>query len=321
MAERLITRPSPSAKDTLTRYIQEATEVPLYNGQNFLVRENPLLLPSESSEALMSLPYLNETEEKYPYYVNHEGFITGPRQLGQHAWLVGGQEFKKDFIPVNANTLLVGNMLIDPGSREGIPYLLENLLSLGKKLDDIELVLLTHAHLDHAEAINDLQMIGLIADVLIPQKSVEQVTQVDVRKIGMDMYDHDFNPFAFHGTLSHGDTIFSSGYAIKAHEFPGHSEDSMYFEITDKKGHTPFAVADLLFGGSRKEFGSDNTVWRESLIEFMPQVRAEDDIITGHNTSVIHKSPGLEDAVRRFGQQRASLVPGESDLIDTYWAA
>lgn len=298
----------------------EALTIQIGNNQEFLLPEHRLVLPSEASEAIISIPYFDTSTQEYPVYVNHEGFLVGPRKLGKHAWLVGSQENKPHTIPINANSILIGNILIDPGSHEGIPYLMENLRHLGKDVGDIEMVLITHAHLDHIEAIDDLQMLGLVAPVLVPEKSIEQIIQCDAKKIGMDFYDHDFHTFSISGILKPDEPVSISGFTVIPRHCPGHSEDSMYFKIIDPNGHTTFVVGDLLIGGDRKEFGSNIVSRKHSLKRFIKDIEREDsDIIAGHHPTVLHKTESLLEDIEGFGKERFDIVPSMPGMLYSYW--
>lgn len=318
MAERILTYATPEIKDENERFVQNSTVIPLDNDQQFLIQEQPLILPSESSEALISLPYFDNSEYKYPYYVSHEGFIASPKKLGKHAWLVGGQENKIGEIPLNANTYLFDNVLIDPGSSEGIPYLLENLMQLGKDLKDVELVLLTHAHLDHMEAIDDLQMLGLIAPVVVPEKSVEIIRTADVQKIGGDIYQHGFTPFRIDGIATENISFNVPGYSIESRKSPGHAEDHVYYVFTDEEGNRSFVVGDLLLGGERKGW-YDEQAWKRSLHDFASHVKDEDEILAGHHPTVLHKNEGMKRAINGFGQQHWDLIPGQPGMLMSPW--
>ncbi len=288
-----------------------------------LLRENESILPRDHilfNKDKVVPEFIGKSGQRteYPFYVRLEGFVSSPRTIGEHAWLVGGQENKVGEIPLNANTYLLGNVLVDPGSTEGVPYLVDNLLQKGKTLTDVEMVLITHAHLDHMEAIYELQTLGMVAPVIVPEESVDIIKTSNAKKIGMDLYQHGFNSFRIDGTITEHDLIGVSGYSIRARKCPGHAEDQMYYEFTDNKGRRTFVVGDLLLGGERAGW-YDELAWKKSLDDFASKITEDDEILAGHHPTVLHKNEGMVRAIHGFGQQHWDLIPGQPGMMMSPW--
>lgn len=140
--------------------------------------------------------------------------------------------------PMNCNVYLVRgsnrNVLIDAGCGFGINGLVDSLKSYGCEPGDIDLILLTHSHWDHARGCRPLLERG-VRDVAIHSKGFDAVT------IGPKWYEFGLDPapeVTFEGldsvqTFDHGTEIDLGDRTIKVISTPGHTADSVCFLIEE----------------------------------------------------------------------------------------
>lgn len=167
----------------------------------------------------------------------------------------------------NCNTYLITgpvNILIDPGHVRLFDHVLNGLYQLGLELKDIGLVICTHAHPDHLEAVQLLKEQKALFAVheleweLI--RSMERYIDPSDQK-RLDLFRPDF--FLRGGDLNAGDLAFEVIHT------PGHSPGSVSIFWPEKKA---LFTGDLVFQGSigRTDLpGGNGTELKESIHRLM----------------------------------------------------
>jgi glyoxylase-like metal-dependent hydrolase (beta-lactamase superfamily II) len=125
----------------------------------------------------------------------------------------------------NCNTIFIDGtkrILIDPGHDHLFGHVREGLLDLGLSPADMDLILLTHGHPDHMEAIKTLSDTG--TPVAIHTDEWEFVKRL-APQYGAASGMNDFEPrlFLSNGDMQVGDTSFQVMHV------PGHSPGSVCF--------------------------------------------------------------------------------------------
>ena len=221
----------------------------------------------------------------------------------------------------NCNTCLFTNVLrgerphviIDPGSivnelREPcFDSLLMAMQGDGFKVDDIGLIINTHTHPDHCEAMETIVQKsrpenekGKVTQALIALSREEEVYH---RTIGKNLYSKlglnvpQFEPFIY---LVEGDLILGKERKINLQilHTPGHSPGSLSIYWPDNKVLIP---GDVIFHGSigRTDFhGGSITLLRQS-IEKLSKLEV-DYLLPGHSTEYGNIIEGKENVVRNF---------------------
>jgi glyoxylase-like metal-dependent hydrolase (beta-lactamase superfamily II) len=129
----------------------------------------------------------------------------------------------------NCNTYFINSgkrVLIDPGHARYFDHVEQELYALGVSVDDIDVVLCTHAHPDHIEGVSILKRAG--AQFAMHQadweltKAMLPALQMDGR-IDINDYTPDF--FLINGDVRIGDI------ELQALHTPGHSPGSLCFYL------------------------------------------------------------------------------------------
>ncbi len=120
-----------------------------------------------------------------------------------------------------------GHVLIDGTLPQNAGAIAANVRSLGFKIEDVKLILNSHAHSDHAGAIAELQRLSGAAVV----SSAAGAAALRAGRGGKDdpqfEYGDSFPPVPAAQAVSDGETLHPNGAAITAHYTPGHTPGAM----------------------------------------------------------------------------------------------
>lgn len=123
--------------------------------------------------------------------------------------------------------------LVDVGSEPELPAKLKALGELGIALDHIGAVFITHFHDDHCEALGRLRERSPVR-VVAHRLSVEKPSHcIAVPGIPGELVDY---------TVEHGDTVEIGDLSLTAHHLPGHTPDSVAWQLGKD-----FFVGDITF--------------------------------------------------------------------------
>ncbi len=188
--------------------------------------------------------------------------------------------FWTDFSVNNCNTYLVKsdkNILIDPGHYQLFGHVVEGLLSLGLGPDDIDLVIVTHAHPDHIEGVR--RFMNKKAKIAVGEIEMEFLREI-APHYGEVLGITDFEPHILlrEGSLEVGRVGFEVLHT------PGHSPGSICLYMPS---HKVLFTGDVIFNGGvgRTDLpGGDGSALKES-IKRLSRLEAE-YVLPGHGEIV-----------------------------------
>jgi len=121
-----------------------------------------------------------------------------------------------------------GHFLLDSGTREMEPVIIDNIRKLGYDIKDVEILLATHAHFDHIQG----------------HEALRQASGAKVMAVGDDAkalkQGKDISPLGFEGwepvevakVLEDGDQLTLGNTTMIAHHIPGHTQGCTVWETT-----------------------------------------------------------------------------------------
>jgi metallo-beta-lactamase class B len=139
-----------------------------------------------------------------------------PFKIAGNLYYVGASDITSFLI-----TTPQGHILIDSGFEETVPIIRENVRKLGFKLEDVKILLISHAHYDHVGGMATLkELTG--AKLLVHEKDVPQLAR------GGKGDPHLGNQFPFRPVqadraLKDGEQVSLGGTTLTAHLTPGHT--------------------------------------------------------------------------------------------------
>ena len=200
-----------------------------------------------------------------------------------------------------------GLILLDPGYLEGLSMVLDNIKALGFDAKDIKYILVSHAHLDHMDAVKPLvSMTG--AKTFIGKD--------DMPLLRGEIFHYPINPFEPDVLLSDGDVVTLGNTSIRCLSTPGHTDGTMsfFFDVTEN-GVTYKAG---MFGGAGcntlyKEFLDKYSLpyeMRQKYLNSVLRLRTEEvDVFVGNH--VWNNNTDGKIAALATSEKNPFIVPGE----------
>ncbi len=159
-----------------------------------------------------------------------------PLQIADHTWQIGTEDL---------TALLVqtadGAVLLDGGMPQMAGHLLHNMKARGVAAQDLRLILLSHAHADHAGPVAELKR-RTGAKVVANAESAALLA----RGGSNDLHFGDsitFPPVSTDRIIMDGEVVNVGGIAFTAHFMPGHTPGSTAWTWTDTRDGKPVRIA------------------------------------------------------------------------------
>lgn len=154
-----------------------------------------------------------------------------------------------------------GLIIIDPGYSASLEIITKNIEKLGFKLSDLKYIVVSHAHYDHMECVDELvRLTG--AKTFIGKR--------DLPLLNGEIYHYPITPFKPDVLLSDGDVISLGNTEILCLETPGHTDGTMSFFFDVSDGERTYRAGT--FGGAGL-----NTLNREFIETYKRSYDARDD--------------------------------------------
>jgi metallo-beta-lactamase class B len=218
-----------------------------------------------------------------------------PFRIIGNVYYVGASEVTSYLI-----TTPQGHILLDSGFAETVPLIRANLQQLGFKLEDVRLLINSHAHYDHA---------GGLAELKTLTGAKLAATEADAAQLALggkgDFRWGDTLPFApvkADRILHDGDTVELGGVWLVAHLTPGHTKGSTTWTMEVKEGGKTYNV---VFMGSISAPGYqlvNNTKYPKIVADYQRSFRLLEslpcDIFLGPHGSFF----ALEEKMARLDQ-------------------
>jgi hydroxyacylglutathione hydrolase len=194
----------------------------------------------------------------------------------------------------NCNTYLIdgpARILIDPGHLQHFEHVQTGLSELGIPLEDIDLIICTHAHLDHLEAVQLFsELPALFATHAVEWQTVRAMAERLDPSRGSQLLSQAPDFFLGEGELK------VKGVVLDVYHCPGHSPGSVSLYWAEEKA---LITGDLIFkdGVGRTDLPQGNGQQLKDSIKKIAGLDAA-SLLSGHGDVVL----GEEDVASNFKQ-------------------
>lgn len=159
-----------------------------------------------------------------------------PLQIADHTWQIGTQELTALLVQTAE-----GAVLLDGGMPQMAGHLLDNMKARGVAPQDLRLILLSHAHADHAGPVAELKrrtgakvVANAESAVLLARGGSDDLHFVD----GIT-----YPPASADRIIMDGEVVSIGGIDFTAHFMPGHTPGSTGWTWTDTRDGKPVRIA------------------------------------------------------------------------------
>ena len=142
-----------------------------------------------------------------------------------------------------------GHILIDTGTNEMGPVIQRNVEKLGFKLQDIKIMLSSHAHFDHIQGHAAMKKATGARVMAIGEDAAALASGTDKSPLG----DEGWEPVAVDRVLKDGDTVRLGGTTLRAVWSPGHTPGCTTWTTEVRDSGKTYAVA--FYGGGAPNGG------------------------------------------------------------------
>ena len=162
-------------------------------------------------------------------------------------------------------------LMIDCGTPEGFPQILENIRSLGFDPARVTRIYATHGHYDHVGAAG-LFRARFATGLYVHELDRAQVETGDSERTSASLlYGVQSEPIPVDGTLQEGDRFQTDAGTVTVLHTPGHTMGSCCFVLEHRIGMRLLFAGDTLHGGYSAKIGSSEDAWRLSLDKLASQ--------------------------------------------------
>jgi metallo-beta-lactamase class B len=191
-----------------------------------------------------------------------------------------------------------GAVLIDGAMRESADDIAKNIMSLGVKLEDIKLIVNSHAHNDHADAIAELQRRTGATVAALPWSA--DALRSGKKHPGDPQFDTSMAPperVPNVKTIKDGEVLRAGGVTITAHRTGGHTPGSTSWTWRSCEDGAGGRCLDMVYADSMSPVSADgfkftdNKTYPEGIDDFKKSIAflrgvSCDILITPHPEAV-----------------------------------
>lgn len=223
--------------------------------------------------------------------------MTLDNQIGPGIYLVAGPELTDNR---DAAAYLIeddGRMaLIDAGAGPGFKKIVENIRQTGLDPENLDMVIATHAHIDHIGGLADFAS-NFSASIVAQYNDAEAIETADRRFTAADSYGLPLSPVEVTIKLQGRTTRLSLGSAelVCLHTPPGHTPGSMSVYLD--KGGLRYLFGQDIHGPFHPDFQSNLDDWKNSL-EILLELNA--DVLGEGHYGVIRGPENVRKFIKEF---------------------
>jgi metallo-beta-lactamase class B len=136
-----------------------------------------------------------------------------------------------------------GLILLDTGTEEMVPIIRAGIEKLGHRIQDVKIILSSHAHFDHVEGHAAMKALTGAQVMAVGEDAAAIAAGVDNSALGAS----GWTPVNVDRVLKDGEIVTLGGVSLQAHLTPGHTKGCTTWTTTVQDGGRPYRV--VFIGG------------------------------------------------------------------------
>lgn len=217
------------------------------------------------------------------------------KMITEEIYIIGGPMYSS---PSDCLIYIVGSddcmVMIDAGFSDNISILEENLMRIGRRMQDVEALILTHCHIDHiggASAIKNLSG----CDIYAHELDSDAIEGKNPKRTAQHWYGVDYTPVKVDVRLKNDVIIKICNKDIYIIHTPGHTPGSLsvLLESCEKK----VLFAQDVHGPLHEDFGSNASDWKKSLRKMLS---LNADILCEGHYGVFQPAEKVREYIERY---------------------
>jgi metallo-beta-lactamase class B len=214
-----------------------------------------------------------------------------------------------------------GHILLDSGLYETVPQIKQNIANLGFRLEDVKIIINSHAHYDHA---GGLALLKQLTGAKLHTTTADAALLANGGKGDFGFGDRlSYPPVTTDRTLNDGDTVELGGVIMKANLTPGHTKGCTTWTMKVTEGEKTY---DVVFVGSASVPGYNlvnSPLYPNIVADYEKTFR----ILKGLKCDVFLAPHGsffsLRDKMKRLGEKTNPFIDpkGYNDYVTSTEAA
>ena len=172
--------------------------------------------------------------------------LRGPGSQPVEPYRVIGNIYYVGAVNVSSHIIVTpeGLILLDTGTEQMLPGIRTNIEKLGHRLQDVKIILSSHAHWDHVENHATMKELTGAQVVALGEDATAIATGTDNSAVG----GQGWKPTKVDRILQDRDTVTLGGVTLQAHLTPGHTKGCTTWTTTIRENEKTYLV--VFIGGT-----------------------------------------------------------------------
>ena len=187
-------------------------------------------------------------------------------------------------------------IMIDAGTGLAHSRICDNIKEAGYDVSDIEILVLTHCHIDHVGGAAAIKQASG-CEILAHEGDKRAIEGYDGKRTAAELYGIEYIPVDVSRVLGDGDSIVPDSEKLTAVHVPGHTPGSLAVHYVPGGIEYSVLFGQDVHGPFHEDWGSDEEEWKRSLKKLL---NMQADILCEGHYGVVQPRERVEDFIKGF---------------------